>query len=89
MPFIVYGSQEHNHKGSRIHEFAEQAAYRYGVESALVKAMIMAESGFDKNAVSDKGALGLMQLMPNTAEELGVEDCFDPQQNIDAGVRGS
>ena len=47
----------------------------------------MAESGFDAKAVSSRGACGLMQLMPETAENLGVVDCFDPQENIDAGVR--
>ena len=64
-----------------------QAANRYDVEPALVKAIIMAESGYNSKAVSDKGARGLMQLMPATAEMLGVEDYYHPEDNINAGVK--
>ncbi len=63
------------------------ASEKYGVEQELIRAVIMAESDFDPYAVSEAGALGLMQLMPKTAERMGVEDCFDPIQNIDGGVR--
>lgn len=65
----------------------EERARLYGVEPELVKAIIMAESGYDPMAVSSRGARGLMQLMPRTAESLGVEDSFDPEENIDAGIR--
>ncbi len=61
------------------------AAHR--VDVALVKAVMHAESGFNPNAVSPKGASGLMQLMPQTAERYGVEDIFDPVQNVQGGVR--
>lgn len=64
-----------------------RVAARYAVDPALVQAIIMAESAYDPRAVSRRGALGLMQLMPATAESLGVEDSFDPEHNIAAGVR--
>jgi hypothetical protein len=63
------------------------ASRDYKVEPALVKAVIHAESLFDSNAVSRKGAQGLMQLMPTTAGFVGVEDAFDPWQNIRGGTR--
>ncbi|MFH1569233.1 MAG: lytic transglycosylase domain-containing protein [Gemmatimonadota bacterium] len=59
----------------------------HGVDAALVKAVVYAESGGDHRAVSTKGASGLMQLMPGTARELGVTDLFDPEQNLSSGIR--
>jgi hypothetical protein len=56
------------------------------VDAALVKAVMHVESGFNPHAVSDKGAQGLMQLMPDTAQRYGAEDLFDPVQNVRAGV---
>lgn len=62
-------------------------ALQYGVDKSLVKAVIHAESGYDPNAVSSKGAQGLMQLMPKTAQDLKVSDSFNPTDNIRGGVR--
>ncbi|GIW43181.1 MAG: lytic transglycosylase [Candidatus Binatia bacterium] len=64
-----------------------EAAERHQVDVALVKAVIRAESDFVPDAVSPKGALGLMQLMPATARRHGVFRVFDPRENIDGGVR--
>ena len=64
----------------------QRAAERHQVDEALVKAIIMAESGYNPKAISKVGARGLMQLMPKTAKALGVEDSFNPEDNVDAGV---
>lgn len=64
-----------------------RAAARHKVDVALVKAVVHAESAFNPNAISHKGASGLMQLMPETAARYGVEDIFDPVQNVHGGVR--
>jgi soluble lytic murein transglycosylase-like protein len=69
------------------HPLILKAANRYQVDLALIKAIIMAESNYNPKAVSKRGAKGLMQLMPKTAEALGVGDSFDPEHNINAGVR--
>jgi len=69
------------------HRKIEDVSRRYGLDPDLLKAVIMAESGGEPYAVSRKGALGLMQIMPDTASELGVRDPFNPHANIEGGAR--
>jgi soluble lytic murein transglycosylase-like protein len=68
-------------------ELIRAAAKRYSVDADLVTSVIAAESNFDPKAISRRNARGLMQLLPSTAERLGVKNIFDPQENIDAGTR--
>ena len=87
-PFIeVEMTSKQKNAENRYHSLIVKTAYQYKVEPAIIKAIIMAESGFNPKAVSKVGARGLMQLMPRTARSLGVEDIFKPAHNIDAGVR--
>ncbi|MCX5854608.1 MAG: transglycosylase SLT domain-containing protein [Deltaproteobacteria bacterium] len=72
---------------SKYDHLIAKASQKYNVESALIKAVIKAESNFNHMAVSRKGAKGLMQLMPATASSLRVHDSFHPENNIEGGVR--
>ena len=79
-----------NRPSEHINEYDDailQAAKRFEVHSSLIKAVIKAESDFNHKAVSDKGAKGLMQLMPCTADAMEVENPFNPEQNIFGGTR--
>jgi soluble lytic murein transglycosylase-like protein len=67
-------------------ELADAAADKYGLPRSLVRSVMSAESGLQATAVSSKGAIGLMQLMPDTAQQLGV-DPWDPAQNVEGGTR--
>jgi soluble lytic murein transglycosylase-like protein len=70
-----------------VERLVAEAAQRHGLDPALVMAVVGVESGFQPQAVSPKGARGLMQLMPRTAREMGVADPFDPAANLDGGSR--
>jgi soluble lytic murein transglycosylase-like protein len=73
--------------GADLRSLAEAAARRHGLDAGLVMALVAVESDFRADAVSPKGAQGLMQLMPSTAADLGVANAFDPAQNLDGGTR--
>jgi len=71
----------------RFSDLIEQTAYKYQVDPKLVHAVIQTESAYDAGAVSSAGAVGLMQLMPETARRFGVIDRNDPDQNVEGGTR--
>jgi len=68
-------------------QIISSCAAKYGVSPSLIKAVIHAESGYNPNAVSNKGASGLMQLMPGTARSLKVSNSLDPKDNVEGGVK--
>jgi soluble lytic murein transglycosylase-like protein len=68
-------------------DLIREASGKYGVDAALIRSVMQTESGFDASAVSRAGAMGLMQLMPEVADEYGATDPFDPRQNIMAGTK--
>jgi soluble lytic murein transglycosylase len=69
------------------HRIIADKSRKYKIEPSLVKAMIKVESNFDSTAISRKGAMGLMQLMPYTAEDMNVRNPLDPEENIEGGTR--
>ena len=72
---------------TQLNGIIKEASNKYGVEESLIKAVIKQESSFNPTDVSHAGAMGLMQLMPKTAELLGVSDAFDPYQNVMGGTQ--
>ncbi len=72
---------------SEFEQLIKNCSEKYGVNPSLIKAVIHAESGYNPNAVSSKGASGLMQLMPGTARSLKVTDRFNPKDNVEGGVK--
>ena len=83
----IFTTNAGNEKERLFHPIIIKTARRHQIDPALVKAIIMVESGYNPRAISIKGAIGLMQLMPETAEDFNVKDIFNPKQNIDGGVR--
>jgi len=79
-PSSFYSSDEYD-------DLISQASKQYGVDSRLVKAIIKAESDFNPKAVSKKGAMGLMQIMPENFQHLDIQDPFNPRENIQGGTR--
>lgn len=79
--------QDNQKNQDLIDKHISNAAYLFGIESSLIRAVIRQESGFNIQAKSRKGAIGLMQLMPNTAKIYKVSDIYDPKQNIYAGTK--
>jgi len=72
---------------AQIHELIDGIAEQYRVDSELIRAIVQVESNFDPRAVSPKGAMGLMQLIPDTARRFGVRNAFDSRANLDGGIR--
>jgi len=80
-------SSKANSTGSSFTEIINSACYRHGVDPALVHALVKVESDFNPYALSRRGAMGLMQLMPQTAVDMKVRNVFSPDENIDGGVK--
>ena len=70
-----------------LEEYINASSKKYNISPKIIKALIKAESSFNANSLSSSGAIGLMQLMPSTANSLGVKNPYDPAQNIDGGVK--
>jgi len=87
--FIILNQQAYgkNVSGRQYDQIIRRIAQEYNVDPNLIHSIIRAESNYDSQAVSPKGAVGLMQLMPETAKEYGVNDRYDPVENIEGGVK--
>ena len=75
------------HPPTKYDSIIRSIAANYGLEPTLIHSIIRTESNYDPDAVSPKGAMGLMQLMPETAERYGVRDIYNPRENIEGGVK--
>ncbi len=85
-PFAFFGRTQEKTPG-QLQQSIETYSSRYQVDPGLIRAMIQVESSFDAGAVSLAGAQGLMQIMPATQKDLDLKDPFDPDSNVEAGIR--
>lgn len=89
--FVLYSSNAEARAISELKKkydgFIKNVAAKYGVEAPLIHSIILAESNYNEFAISSKGAVGLMQLMPETARDYGVKNLYNPTENIEGGVR--
>lgn len=89
--FVLYSSNAEARAISELKKkydgFIKNVAAKYGVEAPLIHSIILAESNYNEFAISSKGAVGLMQLMPETARHYGVKNLYNPTENIEGGVR--
>lgn len=89
--FVLYSSNAEARAISELKKkydgFIRDVAVKYGVEAPLIHSIILAESNYNEFAISSKGAVGLMQLMPETARDYGVKNLYSPTENIEGGVR--
>lgn len=80
-------SEKTGQSGGNFGPIIQQISRKYDIEPSIIRALISAESSWDVYAISDKGAIGLMQLMPDTARDMEIKNPFDPEQNIEGGTR--
>jgi soluble lytic murein transglycosylase-like protein len=87
IPLLTSGLYANSQLKTEYDNLVQSIAHKFRVEHTLIHSIIRAESNYDRFAVSPKGALGLMQLMPATAIQYGVKNVFDPRENIEGGVK--
>jgi len=85
--FLTHHAWGENDTGRQYDQIIRRIAQKYNVDPDLIHSIIRAESNYNSQAVSPKGAVGLMQLMPDTAKDYGVKDRYDPYENIEGGVK--
>ncbi len=87
LPYLKLEAKAKPQLMKKYDKIIETAALKYDIPADLVHSIIQTESNYNSQAISPKGAIGLMQLMPETAKEYGVENLYDPKENIEGGVK--